>query len=234
MSASAEKRIQQLRDEINRHNFLYYIESRPEISDRHFDLLMQQLVELEREHPELITADSPSQRVGEDVQTELKSVKHAAPMMSIENTYSQEEVRAFDQRVRKALEDEPPSYVLEPKIDGTSISLRYENCRLVLAATRGRLQGRASLPLSWLRATAAYYPMPHGADGPPDPALQAEMFELSLARMIEQGILVRDVSSYPMLSRCLRVSVGTRHENDRFLAALRASLDQATASGTAS
>src|SRR5205823_2995610 len=73
-----------------------------------------------------------------DVQTELRPVRHAVPMMSIDNTYSEEEVRAFDERVRKGLDGEKPSYVLEPKIDGTSISLRYESGRLVLAATRGR------------------------------------------------------------------------------------------------
>ena len=99
---------------------------------------MQELIDLERQHPELVTPDSPTQRVGGDVQTELKPVRHAVPMMSIDNTYSEEEVRAFDERVRKALGGEQPAYVLEPKIDGTSVSLRYENGQLVLAATRGR------------------------------------------------------------------------------------------------
>src|SRR5205814_8840534 len=120
------------------HNYLYYIESRPQVSDREFDRLLAELIELERQHPELITPDSPSQRVGGDVQTELKPVRHAVPMMSIDNTYSEEEVRAFDERVRKALSGEEIAYVLEPKIDGTSISLRYERAKLALAATRGR------------------------------------------------------------------------------------------------
>jgi DNA ligase (NAD+) len=132
------QRIKQLRDKINHHNALYYQEARPEISDREFDKLLQELIELEREHPDLITPDSPTQRVGGDVQTELKPVRHAVPMMSIDNTYSEDEVRAFHERVRKALNGEEPAYVLEPKIDGTSISLRYENGQLVLAATRGR------------------------------------------------------------------------------------------------
>src|SRR6476660_6599480 len=136
--ASAKKRVQQLRSEIDRHNHLYYIESRPSISDRDFDKLLQELIDLEREYPALVTEDSPTQRVGGEIQSELKPVRHAVPMMSIDNTYSEEEVRAFDERVRKGLGGEKPSYVLEPKIDGTSISLRYENGRLVLAATRGR------------------------------------------------------------------------------------------------
>src|SRR5438477_8201093 len=135
---SPERRIKQLRDELNHHNHLYHVEARPQISDREYDRLMQELIELERENPQLITPDSPTQRVGGDVQTQLKPVKHAVPMMSIDNTYSEEEVRAFDERVRKNLGGEKPTYVLEPKIDGTSISLRYENGQLVLAATRGR------------------------------------------------------------------------------------------------
>src|SRR2546430_7812351 len=148
MGQSVQQRINKLRDEINHHNQLYYAEARPQISDREFDKLLQELIDLERQHPDLITPDSPTQRVGGDVQTELKPVRHAVPMMSIDNTYSEEEVRAFDERVRKGLGMEKKSgglfdsdgvaYVIEPKIDGTSISLRYEKGELVLAATRGR------------------------------------------------------------------------------------------------
>jgi DNA ligase (NAD+) len=134
-----KKRIDQLRTELNHHNHLYYIEARPTISDREYDKLMQELIDLEREHPQHASADSPTQRVGGEVQTALKPVRHAVPMMSIDNTYNEEEVRAFDERVRKALGGgEKPKYVLEPKIDGASVSLRYEGGHLVLAATRGR------------------------------------------------------------------------------------------------
>ena len=138
MPTPTEKRAKDLRDQINRHNHLYYVEARPQVSDREFDKLLQELIDLEKAHPELVTADSPTQRVGGEVQTELKPVRHAVPMMSIDNTYSEAEVRAFDERVRKGLGGEQPAYVLEPKIDGTSISLRYEDGQLVLAATRGR------------------------------------------------------------------------------------------------
>src|SRR6266576_3959567 len=103
MAQSAEQRIKKLRDEINHHNHLYYIESRPQISDRDFDRLLAELIELEKANPHLITPDSPSQRVGGDVQSELKPVRHGVPMMSIDNTYNEEEVRAFDERVRKGL-----------------------------------------------------------------------------------------------------------------------------------
>ena len=136
--STVAKRIKQLREQINHHNHLYYTDARPEITDREFDKLLAELIELERANPELITPDSPTQRVGGDVQTELKPVKHAVPMMSIDNTYNEDEVRAFDERVRKTLGGVQIDYVLEPKIDGTSISLRYENGQLVLAATRGR------------------------------------------------------------------------------------------------
>src|SRR5690242_4633245 len=135
---SAAKRIAELREQIRFHDRKYYEESRPVISDRDYDRLMQELIDLEKAHPALVTPDSPTQRVGGDVQTELKPVRHAVPMMSIDNTYNEDEVRAFDERVKKTLDGEQPAYVLEPKIDGTSISLRYENGQLVLAATRGR------------------------------------------------------------------------------------------------
>ena len=137
MSQSAAQRAEKLRAELNHHNYLYYIEARPTISDRDYDKLMAELTELETLHPELITPDSPTQRVGGDPQAQLKSVRHARPMMSIDNTYSEEEIRAFDERVRKTL-GETPQYVLEPKIDGASVNLRYEKGVLVLAATRGR------------------------------------------------------------------------------------------------
>ncbi len=138
MPASAEKRINELRKQLNQHNHLYHVEARPQISDREYDRLMQELIDLEAANPDLRTDDSPTQRVGGDLQTELKPVRHAVPMMSIDNTYNEDEVRAFDERVRKALDGAQTAYVLEPKIDGTSISLRYENRQLVLGATRGR------------------------------------------------------------------------------------------------
>src|SRR5262245_37512351 len=166
---SPAKRITELREQIALHDRKYYVESRPVVSDREYDRLMQELLDLEREHPELDTPDSPTKRVGGDVQAELKPVRHAVPMMSIDNTYSEGEVRAFDERVRKGLGGVQPAYVLEPKIDGTSISLRYEKGRLVLGATRGRgnvgddvtVNARTirSIPLA-LRADGADVPLP--------------------------------------------------------------------------
>ena len=138
MPTSVHKRAEQLRKELDQANHLYYVEARPTMSDRDYDKRMAELVEIETAHPELRTADSPTQRVGGDVQESLTPVTHAVPMMSIDNTYSEAEVRAFDDRMRRALGGEQPAYVLEPKIDGASVSLRYEAGQLTLGATRGR------------------------------------------------------------------------------------------------
>jgi len=135
--SDAQKRIADLREQIRRHDFLYYVEARPEISDHDYDKLYAALKELETQFPDLVTPDSPTQRVGGAPLKEFKSVKHTVPMMSLDNTYSIEELREFDNRVKKLLPNEKVEYVLEPKIDGVSISLRYENGKLTVGATRG-------------------------------------------------------------------------------------------------
>jgi DNA ligase (NAD+) len=135
--SEAQKRIAELRAQIRRHDYLYYVEARPEISDRDYDKLCAELKELETKFPELVTPDSPTQRVGGAPLKEFKSVRHTVPMMSLDNTYSIGELREFDNRVRKLLPHEKIEYVLEPKIDGVSISLRYENGKLAVGATRG-------------------------------------------------------------------------------------------------
>ncbi|MFA5169029.1 MAG: NAD-dependent DNA ligase LigA [Candidatus Omnitrophota bacterium] len=133
----ASKRIQKLRKELERHNRLYYLEAKPEIPDREYDRLMQELINLEEEFPELVTPDSPSRRVGGAPLKEFKTIEHKVPMLSLDNTYSRKELEEFDKRVRKGLGGEPFSYYVEEKIDGVSISLIYENGLLKLGATRG-------------------------------------------------------------------------------------------------
>jgi DNA ligase (NAD+) len=135
--AEARQRIEELRTEIERHNRLYYIDAKPEITDREYDALLQSLESLEQQHPELASATSPTQRVGGAPLENFESVKHAVPMMSLSNTYSKEELIEFDQRIRKLIPEETFDYILEPKIDGVAISLRYENGELVRAVTRG-------------------------------------------------------------------------------------------------
>jgi len=133
----AEKKALQLRIEIERHNHLYYIEAKPEISDRDYDRLYDELKELELQFPDLATPESPTMRVGGEPLAGFAQVKHTVPMMSLSNTYSTTELEEFDQRLRKASEGRAFSYCVEPKIDGLAVSLRYENGLLVLGSTRG-------------------------------------------------------------------------------------------------
>ncbi len=134
---AASRRVRELTAEILRHERLYYFEGRPEITDAAFDRLMSELAAIERSHPHLLTADSPTRRVGGEPAEGFETVTHAAPMLSLDNAYSWEEAEAWRARLVRALGDEPPGYVAELKIDGLSISLRYENGVLIRAATRG-------------------------------------------------------------------------------------------------
>ncbi|MGA3163077.1 MAG: NAD-dependent DNA ligase LigA [Verrucomicrobiota bacterium] len=135
--AEAKLRHAELVEEIRRHDHAYYVLAQPVISDREYDRLYHELLDLEKQFPELATTDSPSQRVGGEPLKEFKSVRHAVPMMSLENTYSQEEVRDFVKRVQKLLPGEKLEWVVEPKVDGVAISLRYENGVFTTGATRG-------------------------------------------------------------------------------------------------
>ncbi|HBJ77027.1 MAG TPA: DNA ligase (NAD(+)) LigA [Porphyromonadaceae bacterium] len=131
-----EERIAQLRTQLNEYNRLYYIENSPTITDREFDALMQELVQLEKKHPNLYDENSPSQRVGSDISNQFQQIKHSRPMLSLSNTYSEEEVEGFYNRVKEAL-GEPFSIVCELKFDGTSISLHYKRGKFIYAVTRG-------------------------------------------------------------------------------------------------
>ena len=138
MPLTPTQRIAELRREIRRHDELYYVAATPEIADAQFDALMRELQALEAAHPDLVTAESPTQRVGGRPAEGFDTVAHAAPMLSLDNAYDEEELRAFDERVRKGLGSEGPvTYVAELKIDGLSIALTYDDGRLVRGATRG-------------------------------------------------------------------------------------------------
>jgi DNA ligase (NAD+) len=132
-------RIRELRDAIRHHEERYYIHNDPEISDEEFDRLLHELERLEAEHPDLVTDDSPTRRVGGRVEAGFPTVEHLTPMLSLDNVYDEEELKAFDERVRRgaALGEADVAYVAELKIDGLSIALTYENGRLVRGATRG-------------------------------------------------------------------------------------------------
>jgi DNA ligase (NAD+) len=137
MAHDPKKRIEQLRTEIRKHDRLYYVHNRPQITDSQYDRLFAELKALEHDNPQLITPDSPTQRVSEQPIEGFKNVRHAIPMLSIDNTYNSHELREFDKRVQKGLAGKDYDYVVELKIDGLAVSLRYEKGSLVTAATRG-------------------------------------------------------------------------------------------------
>lgn len=130
-------RVQELRALIDQHNYRYYVLDEPSISDKEFDALLRELMELEQAHPELVTPDSPTQRVGAPPSEAFAIVEHRVPMLSLANAFSPDDLRAFDVRTRRLAETEDLAYVAELKIDGASVSVYYENGVLVRAATRG-------------------------------------------------------------------------------------------------
>ena len=131
------KRIRELRDQIEHHNYRYYVLDDPEIPDSEFDRLFRELQALEQAHPELVTKDSPTQRVGGAPVDRFREVRHLVPMLSLENAFSDEEMADFDRRIRERLDIEVVEYSAETKLDGVAISLLYEDGRLVRGATRG-------------------------------------------------------------------------------------------------
>ena len=132
-----QERIQQLRSQLHEHNHRYYVLNQPIISDQEFDLMMHELQDLEARHPELYDANSPTMRVGSDITKEFKQVKHKYPMLSLANTYSEQDVAEWYNQVSRGLEGEPFEVCCEMKYDGLSISLTYEHGRLTQAVTRG-------------------------------------------------------------------------------------------------
>ena len=132
-----KKVIESLCEEINRHNKLYYVDAKPEISDREFDDLLVKLSHLESKYPQFKSNTSPTQRVGGEPINEFENIKHSIPMQSLSNTYNKDELIKFDERVKKLLNKKECNYIIEPKIDGVAISIRYENGLLKYAVTRG-------------------------------------------------------------------------------------------------
>jgi DNA ligase (NAD+) len=134
---SVQDEIQKLREEIERHEHLYYVLDQPVITDAEYDALMRRLQELENEHPELVTPDSPTQRVGGKPREGLQRVEHSTPMLSLDNALNEQELREFDGRVRQLLKQQPFEYVAELKMDGLSMAAHYRDGRLHQAITRG-------------------------------------------------------------------------------------------------
>ena len=159
-----------LKEQIERHNRLYYVEDRPEISDAEYDRLFDRLLEIEKHNPELVTPDSPSQRVGAKPSKKFESVRHRVPMLSLQKVTTVEEFTEFDRRVKNGLEtSDEIEYTVEPKLDGLAVELVYENGLLVLGSTRGdgqtgenvtpNLRTIRSIPLRLSRQVAGRYPL---------------------------------------------------------------------------
>ena len=165
MAQDAASEIAKLREEIRHHDRKYYVEAAPEISDREYDRLVERLKELEAAHPELVTPDSPTQRVGDAPVDHLAPVTHRAPMLSIDNTYSLDEHRKYAARVERLLPGETMEWVVELKIDGVAVSLTYEEGRLVQGATRGN--GRVGDDITHNIRTLADVPLRLAGDSPP-------------------------------------------------------------------
>ena len=132
-----ESKISELRQSLVEHNYRYHVLDEPVITDQEYDRLFRQLQQLESENPALVTADSPTQRVGSDPASHLETVEHEVAMLSLDNAFDDDEMRAFDRRLRERLDHESLAYCAEPKLDGLAVSLLYESGKLVRAATRG-------------------------------------------------------------------------------------------------
>lgn len=171
MATDPRREIERLRSEIERHDYLYYVLNRPEISDTEYDRLFRRLVELEEAHPELVTPDSPTQRVGAPPAEGFAPVEHAVPMLSLANAFDEDELRDFDRRVRELLAAERVRYVAEPKLDGLSVELVYRNGRFVRGSTRG--DGRVGEDVTANLRTIRSIPLRlRGADGVAPPLLE--------------------------------------------------------------
>lgn len=165
---SAAARVQKLREEIRRHDELYYKKAKPEITDLEYDKLMQELQELEQKHPELVTEDSPTQKLGDQPVEGLTQVTHRVPMLSIENSYDVPAVKKFAESTAEALDGEPVEWVVEYKIDGAAIALTYEHGKLVRGATRGN--GQVGDDITHNAATIL--DVPRRLKGSPPPVLE--------------------------------------------------------------
>src|SRR5689334_14033341 len=162
----AESKHAELAAEIRRHDHAYYVLAQPSISDQDYDRLYRQLLDLEKEFPQLISSDSPSQRVGGQPLKAFKPVQHRMPMLSLDNTYSQEEMREFVNRVQRILPNEKLDWVVEPKVDGLAINLRYEKGVFTCGATRGDGTTGDDITPN-LRTIRSIPPKLHGKSAPP-------------------------------------------------------------------
>src|SRR3954469_22392597 len=176
----AQKRHAQLVHEIREHDHAYYVLAQPAITDQAYDRLYHELLDLEKQFPELISPESPSQRVGGQPLKAFKPVQHLKPMLSLDNTYSQEELREFVNRVQRILPNETLDWIVEPKVDGVAINLRYENGVFTSGATRG--DGTTGDDITTNLKTIRSVPTRLRSDGKEPPALLEVRGEVYLTK----------------------------------------------------
>lgn len=215
--AEAAARAAVLRDELHRHNRLYYIEAKPEISDREFDALLRELQDLEAAHPDLLTPDSPTQRVGGAPIEGFTQIVHAVPMMSLDNTYSEAELTAFFQRLQKGLGRERIACLLEPKIDGVAITVRYESGVLKHGATRG--DGRTGDDVTANLKTIPSLPLRLPAGVPQTLEVRGEVFmsKAGFAKLNDE----RESAGEPRFANPRNATAGTLKQLDSRIVAKR-------------
>lgn len=218
MSSDPASEIAKLREQIRYHDHKYYLEAAPEISDLEYDKLLQRLKNLEADHPELITPDSPTQRVGDQPVKELPQVAHRVPMLSIDNTYSIEELKAFGTRTKKLLPGETIEWVVELKVDGVACSLVYEDGRLVHGVTRGN--GRVGDDVTHNIRTIRDIPLHlRGRDVPPvlEPRGEVYMTNGDLVRLNEE----QKKRDEPLFANTRNVTAGSIRQLDPRICAQR-------------
>ena len=205
------KKIERLREEIRDHDHRYYVLAKPAIPDAKYDTLLRELRELEDAHPELRSPDSPTQRVGGAPIEGFEHVTHTLPMLSIDNTYSEQELRDFDERVRKGLGEATYRYFVDPKIDGVAASLRYEKGQLIRVATRG--DGAVGDDITHSARTIRAIPLRLRADRPPE-ALEVRGEVFWPLRSFERFNNKREAAGEPPFANPRNATTGTLKQLD--------------------
>lgn len=215
--AEAAERAEWLRREIDRHNRMYYLEARTEITDQQFDALLLELQQIEARFPDLVTPDSPTQRVGGAPLEGFTQVRHTVPMMSLDNTYSEAELTAFFQRLQKGLNREKVACVIEPKVDGVAISIRFEDGGLKVGATRG--DGQTGDDVTNNLKTIRSLPRRLPADGPQSFEVRGEVFmtKAGFAKLNEE----REEAGEPRFANPRNSTAGTLKQLDPRIVAKR-------------
>ena len=210
------KQVEELRKEIRHHSYLYYVKDAPEITDYEFDHLYRKLVDLEKEYPELITPDSPTQRVGGKASDDFQKVRFRKPMLSLANAFSADELRDFDRRVKEGLGTGQVEYITELKIDGLSMNLIYENGRLVQGLTRG--DGRVGEDVTNNVRTINTIPL-YIENAPPYMEVRGEVYmpRKSFIALNEQ----RDEAGLMPFANCRNAAAGSLRQLDPHVTAAR-------------